>query len=74
MSTVRTASIFARGGSTPNRCGPSPVSTQRQNFFGRQQEMLVERVCRNGQLDPFAAARNDRKDGRAGGGDPHIVL
>ena len=33
MSTVRTAAIRGRGGSTPNRRGGSPLSTQRQNFF-----------------------------------------
>ena len=33
MSTIRTASIRGRGGSTPNRRGGSPLSTQRQNFF-----------------------------------------
>src|SRR5262249_28934002 len=33
MSTIRTASIRGRGGSSPNRRGGSPSSTQRQNFF-----------------------------------------
>ena len=33
MSTIRTASIFGRGGSIPNRRGGSPFSTQRQNFL-----------------------------------------
>jgi hypothetical protein len=33
MSTLRTASIRGRGGSTPNRRGVSPNWTQRQNFF-----------------------------------------
>ena len=32
MSTMRTASIRGFGGSTPNRAGGSPLSTQRQNF------------------------------------------
>ena len=32
MSTIRTASILGFGGSTPNRVGGSPLSTQRQNF------------------------------------------
>ena len=36
--------------------------------------MLVERVGRNGHLDPFAAAGNDRQHRRPGGGDPHVVL
>src|ERR1700738_2925124 len=33
MSTTRTASMRAWGGSTPKRRGCSPLSTQRQNFF-----------------------------------------
>ena len=33
ISTIRTASIRGRGGSTPKRRGGSPLSTQRQNFF-----------------------------------------
>ena len=40
MSTIRTASIRGRGGSTPNRRGGSPLSTQRQNFFS-----AVNRRC-----------------------------
>ena len=32
MSTIRTASMRGLGGSTPNRVGGSPFSTQRQNF------------------------------------------
>jgi hypothetical protein len=32
-ATLRTASMRARGGSTPNRRGGSPNETQRQNFF-----------------------------------------
>ena len=43
-------------------------------FLGRQQEVLVEGIGRNGDLDPLAAARDDRKDGRFGVDDPHIVL
>ena len=48
-----------RGGSAPNRRGGSPVSTQRQNFFSAV--MLVERIGRYGDLDPFTAARDDRE-------------
>ena len=40
MSTVRTASMRGRGGSTPKRRGGSPVLTQRQNFFS-----AVSRRC-----------------------------
>ena len=36
--------------------------------------MLVEAIGRNGELDPFAAAGDDREDRRLGIGDPHIVL
>ena len=32
ISTTRTASMRGLGGSTPNRVGGSPFSTQRQNF------------------------------------------
>ena len=32
ISTMRTASIRGFGGSTPNRAGGSPLSTQRQNL------------------------------------------
>ena len=40
ISTIRTASMRGRGGSTPNRRGGSPLSTQRQNFFS-----AVRRRC-----------------------------
>ena len=40
ISTTRTASMRGRGGSTPNRRGGSPLSTQRQNFFS-----AVNRRC-----------------------------
>ncbi len=33
ISTMRTASMRGFGGSTPNNCGGSPFSTQRQNFL-----------------------------------------
>jgi hypothetical protein len=33
ISTMRTASIRGRGGSTPKRRGDSPLWTQHQNFF-----------------------------------------
>jgi hypothetical protein len=36
--------------------------------------VLVERIGRNGHLDPFAAAGNDRQHRRPRGRDPHIVL
>jgi hypothetical protein len=40
ISTVRSASIRGRGGSTPNRRGGSQKETQRQNFFS-----AVRRRC-----------------------------
>src|SRR5262249_45052762 len=40
ISTIRTASTRARGGSAPKRRGVSPLSTQRQNFFS-----AVRRRC-----------------------------
>ncbi len=40
ISTIRTASMRGRGGSTPNRGGGSPLSTQRQNFLS-----AVSRRC-----------------------------
>src|ERR1700756_5180782 len=40
----------------------------------RQKEMLVERVCRNGHLHPFAAAGDDREHCSACRGHPHIML
>ena len=45
----------ARGGSTPNRRGGSPLSTQRQHLLIRGQQ-LVEGIGRDFDLNPFAAA------------------
>src|SRR5439155_20019982 len=61
ISTTRTASKRGRGGSTPNRRGVSPFCTQRQNFFGCDQKMLVQRIGVDGNFDPFAAAGDDRQ-------------
>src|ERR1700738_4047301 len=47
MSTIRTASMRARGGSTPKRRGGSPLSTQRQNFFSA----VSRRCCERGSAD-----------------------
>jgi hypothetical protein len=75
MSTIRTASIRGFGGSTPKRVGISPLSTQRQNLrLGRDDKVLVEGIGMSLDLDPFAAAGNDRKHRRPGSNDPHIVL
>ena len=43
-------------------------------FLGREQEMLVERISRDGKFNPLAAAGDDRQHRRAGVRDPHIVL
>ena len=39
-----------------------------------QQEMLVERIRRDADLDPLAAAGDDREHRQLGIGDPHVVL
>ena len=39
-----------------------------------QQEVLVERIRRDADLDPFAAAGDDREHRQLGIGDPHVVL
>ena len=39
-----------------------------------QQEVLVERIGRDADLDPFAAAGDDREHRQFGIGDPHVVL
>jgi hypothetical protein len=43
-------------------------------LFGGQEQVLVERIGPNGDLDPFAAPRDDRERGRLGVGHPHVVL
>src|SRR6266540_3716134 len=43
-------------------------------LLGGQQEVLIERVCGNWNLDPFAASGDDREHGGLGIRDPHIVL
>src|SRR5262249_21628735 len=43
-------------------------------FLGREQEVLVEGISRDGDLHPFAAAGDNRKYRRLGVNDPHIVL
>ncbi len=43
-------------------------------FLGRQKQVLIERVGRDGDLDPLAASRDDRKYRELHVGDPHIVL
>ena len=74
MSTICTASMRGRGDSMPNSRGGSPVSTQRQISLGGEQQVLVERVGREGDFHPFAATGDDRKHRRLCIGDPHVVL
>ena len=43
-------------------------------FLGGQQQVLVERVGRNGHLHPLAAAGNDRQHRGSRSRNPHVVL
>src|SRR6266567_8407256 len=43
-------------------------------FLGREKEVLVERIGRNGDLDPLAASGDDREHRHLDVGDPHVVL
>src|SRR5262252_5861840 len=43
-------------------------------FLGREQEVLVEGIGRDGDLHPFAPSGNNREHRRLGVYDPHIVL
>src|SRR5262249_29463138 len=43
-------------------------------LFRRQKEVLVERIRRYLDLDPFAAAGDNREHRSPGIGDPHVVL
>jgi hypothetical protein len=74
LSTTRTASIRGRGGSTRNRRGDSPLSTQRQNL--RSAVITgAGRDCRQGSSAPTChpSVMID-STGLAGIGDPHVVL
>src|SRR6266536_911328 len=50
------------------------VDTPPEFFLGRQKQVLIERVGRDGDLDPLAASRDDRKYRELHVADPHIVL
>ena len=54
---IRTASMRARGGSTPKRRGGSPLSTQRQNFFSAVNRRWVRSASR-GNGDQMVATSN----------------
>ena len=43
-------------------------------FLSGKKEVLVERIRRDADLDPLAAAGDDREHRQFGVGDPHIVL
>ena len=43
-------------------------------LLGGQQQVLVHRIGRHGELDPFAAPGDDGQDGGPCIGDPHVVL
>ena len=43
-------------------------------FLSREQQMLVERISRNGKFNPLAAAGNDREYRRRSVRHPHVVL
>jgi hypothetical protein len=74
MSTIRTASMRARGGSTSKRGGGLAAPTQRQNFFRSQQEVLVEGVGGYLDFEPLTTAGDNRERSASRIGDPHVVL
>ena len=75
ISTIRTASMRGRGGSTPKRRGGSPLSTQRQNFFS-----AVSRRCWYRQSAGMVISTHlpppvmIESTAELGVGDPHVVL
>jgi hypothetical protein len=50
------------------------LNTTPELLLGREKEVLVERIGRDGDLDPFAASGDDREHRHLDVGDPHIVL
>ena len=75
MSTIRTASMRGRGGSTPNRVGRSAILDAAPEFpLGRNEQVLIERVGMGLDLNPLAAAGDDRKGRTSCCCDPHIML
>src|SRR5262245_2316200 len=49
-------------------------NTTPELFLSCEQEMLVERISRDGKLHPLAAPGDDRQCGRPCVGHPHVVL
>ena len=75
MSTTRTAAMRGLGGSIPNKRGRLTALDAAPEFLlGGEQEVLVERIGRDGDLDPFAAPGDDRERRKPCVHHPHIVL
>jgi hypothetical protein len=73
MSTTRLDPWPSRHGKEQAR-GLAALDTAPEFLLRGEQQMLVEGVGVDCDLDPFAAARDDRQHGRCGVRDPHIVL
>ena len=70
-----TASIRTRGGSARNSRGGSPeFNAAPEIFLGRDQQVLVERISRNGNLGPLATAGDNGQRCSRCIGHPHVVL
>ncbi len=54
--------------------GLAALDTAPEFLLSCEQEVLVERIGWDRDLDPFAAAGDDREDRQLGIGDPHVVL
>ena len=75
ISTTRTASMRTRGGSAQEQARRvARLDAPPELFLGREQQMLVERISRNGKFNPLAAAGDDRERRHVGVGYPHVVL
>ena len=68
--------FYARSGrlDTEEARGLAALHAAPELLLSGQQQVLVEAVGRDGELDPFAAAGDDREDRQLGIGDPHVVL
>ena len=75
MSTIRTASTLRpRRLDAEQMRGLAALDAAPELLLGRQQQVLVERIGRNGHFHPFAAAGDDRQHRGPRRGDPHVVL
>ena len=69
MSTMRMASMRGRGGSALIRWGVfARLDAAPELLLGRDQDAQIERVHGDGDLDPFAAAGDDRQHRRSADG------